>query len=120
MKVVDDGLPAKSDDLKFTIVFNEPAKPKPKKPKVEPKPINMAANTFVRGLNRGADGLWKAYLHIPMKSESHNLGAGDTLELNGKTWKVVDVNKEFVTFEVDGKRQSFHSDSSLTEPVESL
>lgn len=113
--VSDDGMPAKGDEIKFSVVFSPPKKSGP--PAKDPDPIDLATLTFVRGLMRGVDGKWKALVFVQTKAESHQLAAGDTLSLDDKEWKVVDVNKKQVTFEVDGVQKSYSTNSSLSKPL---
>ncbi len=110
MGVVDDGMPAKSSEIKFTVVFKKP-KVEPKKP--EPVKVDLATLSFVKGLMKGVDGRWTALVFV--KSDPHKLAAGDSLELGKKEWKVVDVSKEHVTFEVDGERKSLCVDNALSD-----
>jgi hypothetical protein len=110
MGVVDDGMPAKSNEIKFTVVFKKPTV-KPKKP--DPVLVDLATLSFVKGLMKGVDGRWTALVFV--KSDPHKLAAGDSLELGKKEWKVVEVSKERVTFEIDGKRKTLGVDNALSD-----
>lgn len=121
LKVRDSGLPAKEDTLKFAVVFN-PAPvakpPKQKPPEPEPIPVEFAKHTFVRGIVKGKDGRWVAWIVQQLKAQNmQKLGVGDSIEMDDVTWKVVSVDAKAVTFEVDGEQLSFVTGSSLAEPL---
>ncbi|WP_148618808.1 hypothetical protein [Mariniblastus fucicola] len=120
MRVVDDGLPSKSDEINFTISFVAPEVKEVEKPKDPPKPIEFAEHTYVRGLMSGGDGRWVVMLFNQIKSESHKLAAGDTVDIDGLTWTVIEVSKNLVTFEVDGDEKTFESGRSLADPLKAL
>ncbi len=114
--VVDSGMPAKRNEIKFTIVFKPPEKDAPK---TAPKPAaKFATMSSVKGLMREVDGRWVALVSV--QSESHKLGAGDLLKLDEKDWKVLDVNRRNITFEVDGETMTFGLNSFLSEPLNAL
>jgi hypothetical protein len=119
MRVYDDGLPAKEGTIDFTVSFVAPKKDKPKKPDPPPKPIVFAKVTFVRGLTR-VNGQWAAIIYSQLTGEKHSLGTGETLKVDDVPWKVVEIDSETVTFEVDGKRRSYEPGSSLDEPMTAL
>ena len=120
MRVTDDGLPAKSDEIKFSIVFEAPKKQGPKKETPKPKPVKFATQTYVRGLMKGNDGRWMAMLSNQINSETYQLAVGDSLDLDDQEWKVVSVDEDRVTFDVGGDRRSYTTDLSLAEPLKAL
>ena len=116
VRVVDDGLPAKSDEIDLMVAFDPPTK-KTEEKKDPPKLMAEAAMTNVIGLMRGTDKRWVARIHLPTKLRSEEFGEGDSITVDGKKWKVVEVTKDYVTFEIAGERKSFRVESNLSQPL---
>jgi hypothetical protein len=114
--VKDSGMPPKSSELEFEIVFEE-EKAKPKKP--EEPPILMATETYVRGF-MGGDGRWKALIHEMPTAKTHWVFEGDSITLDDRDWKATSVTRSSITFEVDGESKTFERDCKLSEPVKRL
>lgn len=122
MRVTDDGLPAKEDLIEFSVVFKKPKPKESSKPKSKPKPINFAKVTYVNGLNRSNDKKWIVVLFDQMSGEIHQLGVDETIKIGEVTWKVVEIDSDSdtVTFEFDGKRESFKNGENLATPMTAL
>ena len=45
------------------------------------------------------------------------LRSGESIKLDDEEWKVVEVERKCVTFEVGGKRKRFAQHSTLSEPL---
>ena len=116
IRVFDDGLPAKSDEIDFVVSFNPPTVKKDEQ-KVPPKLMAEAPMTKVIGLMRGNDKRWVARVHLPTKVRSEELGEGDSITVDKEEWKVVEVTANYVTFEVSGERKSFQVQSNLSQPL---
>lgn len=119
LKVSDDGLPAKSDQIDFSVVFTPPKTKKVAKKK-DPVMAKEVALTYVIGLMRGSDNRWVARVHLMTNPRSQELGEGDSITLDKVEWKVVEVTPDVVTFEIDGERKSFEVNSCLADPIKAL
>lgn len=119
VRVSDDGLPAKTDEIDFTIVFEAPDVPKVANVE-EPERPKDATMTSVIGLMRGNDGRWVARIHHKTKLRSEQFGEGDSMTVDDKEWKVVEVTDKVVTFDVEGERKSFAIESYLDQPIKAL
>ena len=117
VRVTDSGLPAKSDEVRFTIVYS-----KPKERKAKKKIVKADEETLIRviGLIRGGDGRWVARLHDSRKLRSDEYAEGDAIKLDSKEWTLVEITKKIVTFDVDGEKKSFKGGSSLDQPLDSM
>ena len=114
VEVVDDGLPSKSDQMKFTVVFAEPKKDIPKK---KPKLAKQASLTQVIGLMKNRAGAWVARIQTPTSVESLELAQGDSIKIDKVDWKVVEVTRKTVTFDAAGEQKTFGMRSLLDDPM---
>ena len=114
LQVTDNGLPSKSDQIDFTLVFEAPKK-KVKDP--DPVMVAEASVTRVIGLMKNRQGHWVARVQFADEIKSQELGQGDSIKLDDVDWKVVDVGRKSVTFEAEGKQMSFEVSKLLDQPM---
>ena len=104
VRVVDDGLPAKSIEKEIQITFKDPRKQTPPAPKPPPKPpVEMAIETRITGNLKNADGSWSVLIKSRMDGKSYRLSNGESFNLDDRDWKVVNITSEEATFMVDGQ-----------------
>ncbi len=113
MAVSDSGLPAKRNEIKFNIEFIEPEKDEPK---AEAKAVKSATLSVVKGFALAADGQWQAQVSGVTLGDLM-LRSGESIKLDDEEWKVVEVERKCVTFEVGGKRKRFAQHCTLSEPL---
>jgi hypothetical protein len=113
IRVTDSGFPPKSDEREFTLTIKQKeviaAKPPP------PKFLH-AQEAVVVAIVKDASGKSIAWVHLRTLGKTHKLSVGDSFDLDGASWKLVRIDSESLSLEVDGKVQTFQIGDHLDKP----
>ena len=116
VRVVDNGLPAKSTEEEIQITFKDPRKTTPPAPKPPPEPpIEMAIETRITGNLKNADGSWSVLIKSRMDGKSYRLSNGESFNLDDRDWKVVDITNNSATFLVDAQEVELRRGEAFSE-----
>jgi hypothetical protein len=112
VRVTDSGFPPKSDEREFTLTIKdtpvEIARPESK--------FEHAQEAVVVAIVQNAGGIRQAWIHVRTLGETHKLGVGDAFELDGMSWKLVQLEPNGLTLEVNGKLKSYRMGDHLDQP----
>lgn len=112
VRVTDSGFPPKSDEREFALEV------KPKAVAAE-KPASKfvhAQETVVVAIVQDSKGVQRAWIHARTLGETHKLAVGDTFDLDGISWKLVRLDQQSLTLEVNGKSQTYRIGDHLDRP----
>jgi hypothetical protein len=112
VRVTDSGFPAKSDEREFTL------KIKPKEVIVtKPPEIFIHAQEAVAvAVVQDSQGVVRAWIHVRTLGKMHKLAVGETFDLDGASWKLVQLKHDSLTLEVNGKFQVYRIGDHLDRP----
>ena len=112
MRATDNGFPVKVAEQKIEIEVVDPPPPPaptPEKPKFDP-----AAQTFITGIVTGRKGP-EVWLFSRTQNQTTNAVVGDQIELGQVKGKLVEIGKDFIVVETEGRRWTAGMDESLAE-----
>ena len=102
IRVTDNGLPKKSTEEKVKITFKDPQK-KPAAKKEKSPPLKKARATSITANLRNTDGSWCVLIKSGMDGQRYRLKEGESFELDGRDWEVINISRKTATFTVDGE-----------------
>ena len=111
-RVTDSGFPPKSDEREFTLTV----KPKEVIVTKPPEKFNHAQETVVVAIVQESNGVTKAWIRVRTLGRTHKLSVGETFDLDGASWKLVRIESDALTLEVNGKQQSYRIGDHLDRP----
>ncbi|MCA9105621.1 MAG: cadherin repeat domain-containing protein [Planctomycetales bacterium] len=103
--VTDDGFPAKTDQGQVSIEIEEreqPPAPDPPEPE-----FDVAIASYVTGVVRDRDGVWRVFIDNKPKGELLELTIGDEFEVGSVSGVVLDLAPGRATFEIEGEFVDF-------------
>lgn len=112
VRATDNGFPVKVAEQKIEIEVVDPPPPPaptPEKPKFDP-----AAQTFITGIVTGRKGP-EVWLFSRTQNQTTNAVVGDQIELGQVKGKLVEIGKDFIVVETEGRRWTAGMDESLAE-----
>jgi hypothetical protein len=113
VRAVDSGFPAKSVEQKIEIEVVDPPPPAPVA-KVEESKFDIGSHTFITAIVTGRKGL-EVWLLSRVDNQSRNVVVGDVVELGKVNGKVVEIGRDFIVMETEGRRWTAGMDESLSE-----
>jgi len=109
VRATDSGIPAKSTFQRIAINVSEPPPPTKKPPE-----FNVASQAFISALL--SDGkIPQAWIRSKTEGKTIYLRKGDELKLGDVKGKVIDVGRNFIELETEGKRWTVGMDESLAD-----
>lgn len=115
VRVSDNGFPPKSYETNCKITIKERPPKREEKVKEEPPPFLHVGQTQIKRIS-SRDGIFEVKIAVRTTGEVFELKQGETFELDGSTWKVVDIGVHSMTVEVDDKRLKFDQGAFLDKP----
>jgi hypothetical protein len=112
VRAVDSGFPAKVAEQKIEIEVIDPAPPAAPvatKPKFDP-----ASQIFITGIVKGRKGS-EVWLFSRVENQTTNASVGDQIELGQVKGTLVEIGKDFIVVETEGRRWTAGMDESLAE-----
>ena len=112
VRAIDNGFPAKIAEQKIEIEVIDP--PPPPTPVAEKPKFDAAAQTFITGIVSGRKGP-EVWLFSRIENQTFNAAVGDQIELGQVKGKLVEIGKDFIVVETEGRRWTAGMDESLAE-----
>ncbi len=111
-RVTDSGFPPKSDERVFTLTV----KPKEVIVTKPPEKFNHVQETVVVAIVQDATGQTRAWIHVRTLGKTYHLGIGESFDLDGASWKLIQLDSDLLTLEVNGKQQTYRIGDHLDHP----
>ena len=112
VRAIDNGFPVKVAEQKIEIEVIDP--PPPTAPVAEKPKFDPAAQTFITGIVTGRKGA-EVWLFSRTANQTTNAAVGDQIELGQVKGKLVEIGKDFIVVETEGRRWTAGMDESLAE-----
>lgn len=112
VRAIDNGFPVKVAEQKIEIEVVDP--PPPPAPVAEKPKFDAAAQTFITGIVTGRKGP-EVWLFSRTENQTTNAAVGDLIELGNVKGKLVEIGKDFIVVETEGRRWTAGMDESLAE-----
>lgn len=112
VRATDSGFPVKVAEQKIEIEVVDP--PPPPAPVAEKPKFDPATQTFITGIVSGRKGP-EVWLFSRIENQTTNAAVGDLIELGKVKGKLVEIGKDFIVVETEGRRWTAGMDESLAE-----
>ena len=112
VRAIDNGFPVKVAEQKIEIEVVDP--PPPPAPVVEKPKFDSAAQTYITGIVTGRRGP-EVWLFSRVENQTTNALVCDQIELGQVKGKLIEIGKDFIVVETEGRRWTAGMDESLAD-----